>query len=83
LAQIGKKHHLSKPLKGFGSAGVLEVIKSHIGNAYRAVYTVTFEEAVYVLHCFRKKSHSGIETPKQDMTIIKTRLEQIRRERHG
>lgn len=74
LAQEGKKHGQAKPLKGFGSAGVLEVIEDFKGNAYRAVYTVKFGNAVYVLHCFQKKSTHGIETPKPDMNLIQERL---------
>lgn len=54
LAQIGSKHSQAKPLKGFGSAGVLEVVEDHQGDTYRAVYTVRIQEAVYVLHCFQK-----------------------------
>ncbi|WP_250870550.1 type II toxin-antitoxin system RelE/ParE family toxin [Hafnia paralvei] len=74
LAQIGEKANDAKPLKGFGSAGVLEVIEDLQGNTYRAVYTVKFHDAVYVLHCFQKKSTSGIATPKSDMELIKSRL---------
>jgi len=74
LAQTGSKHAQSKPLKGFGSAGVLEVVESEAGNTYRAVYTIKISEAVYVLHCFQKKSTSGIATPKPDMDLIRDRL---------
>ena len=74
LAQLGQKHKRTKPLKGFGGAGVLEVVEQYEGNAYRTVYTVRFEEAVYVLHAFQKKSKRGIETPKQEMELIKRRL---------
>jgi len=73
-AQIGNKHDQAKPLRGFGSAGILEVIESFDGSTYRAVYTVKFAHAVYVLHCFQKKSTSGIATPKPDMDIIHDRL---------
>ncbi len=59
---------------GFGSAGVLEVVEDHQGDTYRAVYTVKFAGWVYVLHCFQKKSKSGIQTPKKDMDLINTRL---------
>ncbi len=52
----------------------MEVVASFDGDSYRAVYTVRFEEAVYVLHCFQKKSKSGIATPKQDLELIKSRL---------
>ena len=61
-------------LKGFGGAGVLEVVEDDAGGTYRAVYTVKFVEAVFVLHCFQKKSKRGIATPKEDMDIIRARL---------
>ena len=63
-AQLGLKSEKTKVLKGFGSAGVLEVVTSGRGSTYRAVYTVRFEDAVYVLHCFQKKSKQGISTPR-------------------
>lgn len=74
VAQKGDKPDTAKPLKGFGGAGVLELTDRHDGDTYRAVYTVKFEEAVYVLHAFQKKSKSGIETPKQDTDLVKARL---------
>jgi phage-related protein len=74
FAQRGDKHDAVKPLKGFGGAGVLEVVESDQGGTYRAVYTVRFAEAVFVLHCFQKKSKKGIATPKEDMEIIHARL---------
>lgn len=74
FAQRGDQHDAAKVLKGFGGAGVLEVVEDDEGGTYRAVYTVRFEEAVFVLHCFQKKSKSGIATPKQDMEIIRARL---------
>jgi len=74
LAQAGKKHEQAKPLRGFGSAGVLEIVEHRRGNAYRAVYTVRFATAVFVLHVFQKKAKSGIATPRQDMELIKQRL---------
>lgn len=73
-AQAGKKHEQTKPLKGFGSAGVLEVVEDSGSSTFRAVYTVKFGNAVYVLHCFQKKSTSGIATPKPDMDLIRERL---------
>jgi len=75
-AQIGLLHPDAKPLKGFGSAGVLEIVEDWRGNAYRAVYTVRFADAVYVLHCFQKKSKQGIETPKPEMDLIRERLKE-------
>ena len=74
LAQIGKKHDQAKPLKGFGGASVLEVVEDHMGDTYRAVYTLKITEKVYVLHCFQKKSTKGIETPKHEMDLIRERL---------
>ena len=74
LSQDSKKHTQAKPLKGFGGAGVLEVIEDHFGNTYRAVYTVKLANGVYVLHCFQKKSTSGIQTPKPDMDLIHERF---------
>ncbi len=62
-AQRGRKHGDANVLKGFGGAGVLEVVEDHDGNTYRAVYTVKFAGAVYVLHAFQKKSKKGIKTP--------------------
>lgn len=74
LAQAGDQHDDAKVLRGFGGAGVLEVVESDVGGTYRAVYTVKFKEAVFVLHCFQKKSKRGITTPKEDMDIIHARL---------
>ena len=74
LAQAGGKHQDAKAMTGFGSAGVLEVVEDHQGDTYRAVYTVKFAGWVYVLHCFQKKSKSGIATPKPDMDLINPRL---------
>jgi phage-related protein len=74
LAQTGKKHEQAKPLRGFGSAGVLEIVEDWRGNTYRAVYTVRFAGAVFVLHVFQKKAKSGIATPKQDIELIRERL---------
>lgn len=77
LAQCGEKHISAKPLRYLGGgAGILEVVEDFEGNAYRAVYTVRFNEKIYVLHVFQKKSKSGIETPKQEMELIRSRLKQ-------
>lgn len=64
----------AKPLKGFGGAGVLEVVANYDGNTFRAVYTVKFAEAVFVLHAFQKKSKHDIAMPKSDLEVIKRRL---------
>ena len=74
LAQAGDQHDAAKVLKGFAGAGVLEVVEDDVGGTYRAVYTVKFKEAVFVLHCFQKKSKRGSATPKEDMDIIHARL---------
>ena len=73
-AQKSQKSAAAKPLKGFGGTGVLEIIGRFDGDTYRAVYTVRFREVVYVLHCFQKKSKSGIKTPQQDIELIQRRL---------
>jgi phage-related protein len=74
LAQAGNRHPDARPLTGFGSAAVLEVVENSRGDAYRAVYTVKFAGWIYVLHCFQKKSKSGIKTPKSDLDLIDARL---------
>jgi phage-related protein len=74
FAQAGEKHPAAKPLKGFHGAGVLEVVEDHKGNTYRAVYTVRFATAVYVLHAFQKKSKRGIATPQHEIELIQDRL---------
>jgi phage-related protein len=75
-AQEGKKHEQAKPLRGFGGAGVLEVVEDFDGNAYRAVYTVKLQGAGYVLHAFQKKSKRGSATPKADIALVKLRMAQ-------
>jgi phage-related protein len=72
-AQFGGKHPTAKQWKGDGP-GVLEIVEDHRGDAYRAVYTVRFEEAVYVLHIFQKKSKQGIATTQLDSELISRRL---------
>ena len=75
VAQTGERVDYAKPLKGFGGAGVLELIVDHSnGNTYRGVYTVNFPKAIYVLHAFIKKSKKGIQTPRQEIDLIKKRL---------
>ncbi|HTW71636.1 MAG TPA: type II toxin-antitoxin system RelE/ParE family toxin [Acetobacteraceae bacterium] len=73
-AQIGNKATYAKPLKGFGDAAILEVVDDFDGNTYRAVYTVRFTRAVYVLHAFMKKARRGIATPKTELNLISERL---------
>jgi len=77
VAQFGGKHPSVKPWRGEGP-GVFEVVEDHRGNTYRAVYTVRFEGAVYVLHAFQKKSPTGIRTSKRDVELIARRLNEAR-----
>jgi phage-related protein len=77
-AQLGGKVGYAKPLRGFKGAGVLEVVDDFAGDTYRAVYTVRFAKAVYVLHAFQKKSKRGIATPKTDLDRIAVRLNHAR-----
>lgn len=77
VAQFGGKHPSAKPWRGEGR-GVFEVVEDHRGNTYRAVYTVRFEGAVYVLHAFQKKSPTGIRTSKRDVDLIARRLNEAR-----
>lgn len=72
--QGGEMPPIAKPLKGFGGAGVLELIEDDAGGTYRAVYTVRYATAVYVLHVFQKKSKRGRETSRQDIDLVKRRL---------
>ena len=85
-AQVGARHPMAETMKGFGSAAIVELVGSHDGNAYRAVYTVKFAEEIYVLHAFQKKSKSGIATSKADIELVKARLALAERdyvERYG
>jgi phage-related protein len=77
-AQTGRKAPYAKPVKGFGGAGVLEIVDDFDGDTFRAVYTVHFAKAVYVLHAFQKKSKRGIATPKAELDLIEQRLQRAR-----
>ena len=77
-AQFGQKHPDAKPPRGFGGAGVLEIVENHDGNTYRAVYTVKLAGIVYVLHVFQKKAKRKIATPKKEVDLIKQRLKRAR-----
>ena len=77
-AQVGLKAPYAKPLKGFGGAGVLEIVDDFDGNTYRAVYTVRFAHVVYVLHAFQKKSKRGAATPKAELDLIALRFRKAR-----
>lgn len=74
LAQCGGKHMQAKPMKGFGSAGVLEVVEDWESNTYRAVYTVRFARGIFVLNVFQKKSTHGIAASKADIDLIRARM---------
>jgi len=77
VAQFGGKHPHAKPWRGEGP-GVFEVVENHRADTFRAVYTVKFESAVYVLHAFQKKSPSGIKTSRKDVELIGRRLNEAR-----
>ena len=74
FAQRGDQHNAAKRLRGFGDAGVVEIVENDAGGTYRAGSTVRFANAVFVLHCFQKKSKHGIATPKPDLEVIRVRL---------
>jgi len=76
VVQLGASPPAAKPWKGLGS-GVFELVDSHLGDAFRAVYTVRFDDAVHVLHAFQKKSTSGIATPQPDVALIEKRLKAV------
>ncbi len=82
-AQAGMTDPAAKPLKGFGGAGVLEIVAAHHGNAWRAAYTVRFHGAIYVLHVFQKKSTKGIATPAREIELIRRRLAEAERDYRG
>lgn len=79
IAQLGEKAVNVVPLVGFAGASVLEIISNFDGDTYRAVYTVQFKEALYVLHVFQKKSLRGRETPRRDVELIRERLQTAKR----
>ena len=76
--QTGETPECAKPLRGYGNAGVLELIEDDQGGTYRAVYTVRYVSAVYVLHAFQKKSKHGGATPKSELALIEQRLKRAR-----
>ena len=77
-AQLGRNAPYAKPLKGFGGASVLEIVEDFDGDTFRAVYTVRFAGAIYVLHAFQKKSKRGIATPKTELNLIEQRLKRAK-----
>ena len=82
LSQMGERHRtMARTLKGFGGGSVIELRENHDGGTYRAVYLVRYQDAVYVLHAFRKKSKSGAKTPQPDIDLIESRLKALILER--
>src|SRR5271169_2602239 len=79
VAQLGGKHRDAKALRGFGGAGVVEIVKDYRGDTFRAVYTLRFEGRVFVLHVFQKKSKTGREMPRREMELIQQRLREAER----
>jgi phage-related protein len=79
IAQSGGRHRDTKTLSGFGGAGVVEIISDYRGDTFRAVYTLKYEDAIYVLHAFQKKSKSGRATSQRDLELIKQRLREAER----
>ena len=73
VVQQGGTPPAAKHWKGEG-VGVLEIVEDHLGDTFRVVYTIRFEQAIYVLHCFQKKSPSGIRTASTDVDLIHERL---------
>lgn len=86
VAQRGGRHRDTKPLTGFGGPGVVEVVRDFRGDTFRAVYTLRYAGAVYVLHAFQKKSKTGRKTPQRDIEMVRQRLrdaEQIARKKES
>lgn len=79
-AAKGLKHVNAIPLKGFGGNSILEIVEDRRSGTYRAVYTIRFKKAVYVLHVFQKKSKRKIATPKEEMDLVEERLKRAARE---
>ena len=78
-AQLGEMSTRAKPLRDFGGQ-VLEIAAHDASGTYRAIYTVSIGESIYVIHAFQKKSKAGIATPKSEMDLIRHRLKQLRSE---
>ena len=79
VAQLGETHSSAKPLRGLGS-GVMDIASNDPSGAYRAVYTVSIGDSIYVVHAFQKKSKAGIATPKTEIELVRRRLKQLRSE---
>jgi phage-related protein len=84
-AELGEGHPSTRPMKGINA---VEIVSDYRGDAYRGIYTTQFKGHLYVLHCFQKKSKTGIKTPKPDLEMIRARLSEARlhfeeSKRHG
>ncbi len=77
IAALGRKTDLAKPMKGLG-AGIFEISLPYQTNAYRAIYVVQLDEDIWVIHAFQKKSKTGIQTPKQEINLVKERLKRLK-----
>ena len=77
LAQNGMRHPDTKQLTSFKPA-TIEILEDDDGDTYRAVYTAHYEDTVYVLHCFKKKSTQGSNLPKLDKDTIERRIAEVR-----
>ena len=73
-AQTGGMHESAKPLKGFGGAGVVEIVEDYGTDAYRVIYTVKFFRIIYVLHAFQKKAKKRGKTPDSEIELVRRRL---------
>lgn len=82
IAQEGGKYKNAKPLKGFGGAKIFEIVSIDSNGTYRTMYTVQFEQVIYVLHAFQKKSKTGIKTSKQDIELVKQRYKWAQQKYH-
>ena len=77
VAQSGEVPRNGKPLHGLGG-GVMEIASNDSSGTYRAVYTVSIGDSIYVVHAFQKKSKAGIATPKAEIELIRQRLKRLR-----
>lgn len=78
VAQLGQVHRSAKPLHGLGS-GVMEIVANDPSGTYRAVYTVSIGDAIYVVHAFQKKAKTGIATPKKEIELIRQRVRDLKK----
>lgn len=79
VAQMGERSAKAKPLHGFGG-GVVEIVANDRSGTYRAVYTVSIGDSIYVIHAFQKKSKAGIGTPNSEMELVRQRVRHLRSE---